>query len=60
MSAYVVRVADTVPASPARTHPPERAPLRLGLVQQRWHPDPIEHEQVLAEGIVLAAGEGAT
>jgi N-carbamoylputrescine amidase len=59
MSAYVVRVADAAPESPARTRPPERPPLRLGLVQQRWHQDPIEHERALAEGIALAAGEGA-
>jgi len=47
------------PASPARTRPPERAPLRIGLVQERWHPDPEEHEAALAAGIRLAAAEGA-
>ncbi|HYZ81839.1 MAG TPA: nitrilase-related carbon-nitrogen hydrolase [Solirubrobacteraceae bacterium] len=47
------------PPSPARTRPPERAPLRLGLVQERWHPDPAEHEAALAAGIRMAAGEGA-
>jgi len=46
-------------ASPARTRPAERAPLRLGLVQERWHPDPDEHEDALAAGIRIAAGEGA-
>lgn len=51
--------AYTVPNSPARTRPPSRAPLRLGLVQERWHPDPDEHEAALAEGIRIAAGEGA-
>jgi N-carbamoylputrescine amidase len=59
MSDYVVKVADAVPQSPARTRPPERPPLRLGLVQQRWHPDPLTLEQMLAEGIALAAEEGA-
>jgi N-carbamoylputrescine amidase len=59
LSDYIVKVADTVPDSPARTRPAERSPLRLGLVQQRWHEDPVEHEQALAEGIALAAGEGA-
>ena len=47
------------PASPARTRPPERAPLRLGLVQERWHPDPDEHEAALAAAIRIAAAEGA-
>jgi N-carbamoylputrescine amidase len=28
-------------------------------VQQRWHPDPDEHEEALANGIRIAAGEGA-
>jgi len=48
------------PESPARTRAAERAPLRLGLVQHRWHPDPTEHEEALADGIGLAAAEGAT
>jgi len=47
------------PTSPARTRPSERAPLRVGLVQQSWHEDPAAHEQALAEGIRIAAGEGA-
>ncbi len=47
------------PASPARTRPSSRQPLRLGLVQERWHPDPAEHEAALAQGIRLAAAEGA-
>jgi N-carbamoylputrescine amidase len=48
------------PESPARTRAAERAPLRLGLVQHRWHPDRTEHEEALADGIGLAAAEGAT
>ncbi len=48
------------PPSPARTRPPERTPLRLGLVQERWHADPEEHQAALAAGIRMAAGEGAT
>jgi N-carbamoylputrescine amidase len=48
------------PESPARTRPPERPPLRIGLVQERWHPDPEEHEHALAVGIRIAADEGAT
>jgi N-carbamoylputrescine amidase len=47
------------PVSPARTRPASRAPLRIGLVQQPWHPDPDEHEAALADGIRLAAQEGA-
>ena len=47
------------PASPARTRPAERTPLRVGLVQERWHPDPAEHERALIDGIERAAGEGA-
>jgi N-carbamoylputrescine amidase len=47
------------PPSPARTRPPTRAPLRIGAVQERWHPDPEEHEQALAAGIRLAAETGA-
>jgi N-carbamoylputrescine amidase len=47
------------PPSPARTEPSSRPPLRAGLVQERWHPDPEEHEAALAAGIRMAAGEGA-
>ncbi len=48
-----------LPDSPARTREPTRAPLRVGLVQERWHADPSEHEAALGEGIALAAGAGA-
>ncbi len=47
------------PDSPARTRPPAREPLRIGLVQDRWHEDAREHEQSLAAGIELAAANGA-
>jgi N-carbamoylputrescine amidase len=47
------------PPSPARTRPSERAPLRVGLVQERWHPDPEMHRGALAAGIRMAAAEGA-
>jgi N-carbamoylputrescine amidase len=47
------------PASPARTRPPERRPVRVGLVQERWHAEAAEHEAALAAGIAAAAGEGA-
>jgi N-carbamoylputrescine amidase len=45
--------------SPARTRPPDRAPFRIAALQQRWHPDPAEHEAALAAGIRLAAEHGA-
>ena len=48
-----------VPESLARTRPAARPPLRLGLVQEAWHPDLAEHQAALASGIALAAGEGA-
>ncbi|HEX6455957.1 MAG TPA: nitrilase-related carbon-nitrogen hydrolase [Solirubrobacterales bacterium] len=47
------------PESLARTRPASRQPFRIGAVQHRWHEDPEEHEAALAEGIRLAAGEGA-
>jgi N-carbamoylputrescine amidase len=47
------------PVSPARTQPPARGLLRVGLVQHRWHPDPDEHQEALAAGIRMAAAEGA-
>ena len=59
MSEYVVRVADQIPESLARTRPATREPLRIGLVQQRWHADPAEHEAALADGVSLAAKHGA-
>src|SRR3954469_19544158 len=50
----------TLPPSYARVREPTRPPLRVGAVQHRWHPDPAEHEAALAEGIRLAAEQGAT
>jgi N-carbamoylputrescine amidase len=48
-----------VPPSPARTRPPRRRPFRIAAVQHRWHPDPDEHAQALAEGVRTAVAEGA-
>jgi N-carbamoylputrescine amidase len=45
--------------SPARKRSPRRAPFRIGAVQERWHPDPEEHQQALAAGIRRAAEQGA-
>jgi N-carbamoylputrescine amidase len=46
--------------SPARTRAPGREPLRIGAVQQAWHPDPDEHREGLAAGIRIAASRGAS
>jgi N-carbamoylputrescine amidase len=54
----LIRAAEP-PESLARTRPPSRPPFRIAAVQHRWHPDPAEHEAALAEGIRIAAGEGA-
>jgi N-carbamoylputrescine amidase len=48
-----------VPSSPARVDEPSRRPFRIGAVQQRWNPDPGAHRAGLAEGVRLAAAEGA-
>ena len=52
-------LATEPPPSPARTRPPQRPPLRIAAVQQRWHPDPAEHEEALATGVRIAGAEGA-
>ena len=51
--------AYAIPDSPSRVEPPRRAPFRVAAVQHRWHPDPDEHRAALAEGVRLAAAEGA-
>src|SRR6266853_1714412 len=45
--------------SPARKRPPQRPVFRIAAVQERWHPDPLEHASALAAGIRRAASEGA-
>ena len=45
--------------SHARVRDAQRASLRIGLVQERWHPDPAEHREALSEGVRMAAAEGA-
>ncbi len=59
MEEFRLIVATDPPPSPARTRAAERPPFRIAAVQQRWHPDPEEHEAALAAGIELAAAEGA-
>jgi N-carbamoylputrescine amidase len=43
----------------ARVKPSNRHPLRVALVQTRWHQDASEHVNVLNAGIELAAQNGA-
>ncbi|HLH14920.1 MAG TPA: hypothetical protein VKV16_09040, partial [Solirubrobacteraceae bacterium] len=56
--APLIKATDALP-SLARTRPPQRAPFRIGAVQERWHEDPDEHRAALAAGIARAAREGA-
>jgi len=50
----------TAPDSPARTTVGTRTPLRAGLVQHRWQPDPAALKAELSEGIARAAALGAS
>jgi N-carbamoylputrescine amidase len=60
MSAKIALIeASGESGSPARTRPAERSPLRVAAVQERWHPDPDEHQEALAGAIRTAAGAGA-
>ncbi len=56
-----LRVIQTteIPPSYLRREPSRRPPLRVGVVQERWHADPREHEEALARGISVAAAAGA-
>jgi N-carbamoylputrescine amidase len=45
--------------SPARVDPQILEPVRVGLVQERWHADANEHRDAIARGVRIAAGEGA-
>ena len=56
---FQVIVAAGPHSSPARRRDPRRSTLRIGAVQHRWHPGPGEHEAAIAEGVRIAAGEGA-
>jgi N-carbamoylputrescine amidase len=59
MTIRLISSAGNVPESPARVDVARRTPFRIGAVQHRWHPDPAEHEAALAEGVRVAADEGA-
>jgi N-carbamoylputrescine amidase len=63
MDAYrhrVVTATGAPPVSWARVREATREPLRLGAVQHRFTPDQDVHRERVAEGIRIAAGEGAT
>lgn len=51
-------IAPTLP-SLSRVKPADRQPLRVALVQTRWHADETEHLKVLGEAIAIAADAGA-
>jgi N-carbamoylputrescine amidase len=55
----LITAVGDVPPSLARVEQPTRAPFRIGVVQEAWHPDAEEHVAALERGIALAAGEGA-
>ena len=55
----LIEATGSTPESLARVNDPEREPFRIGAVQQAWHEDPVTHQDLLAEGIRLAAGAGA-
>jgi N-carbamoylputrescine amidase len=59
MTEHVVITAFDPPPSPLSEGNPRRPPLRVGLVQEAWRPDPKEHEAALASGIRRAVGLGA-
>ena len=43
----------------ARVEEPTDGSITVGAVQHGWHPDPEEHRAALAEGVRLAADQGA-
>lgn len=51
-------IADA-PESLSRVKPGTRKPLRVALVQTKWHSDENQHQQILLEGIAQAAQAGA-
>jgi N-carbamoylputrescine amidase len=62
MTIRLISSAGRTPESPARVEADDerrRGLFRIGAVQERWHPDPVEHETALSEGVRVAAGEGA-
>src|SRR6195952_4942827 len=55
----LITAVGATPPSLARVDPPARAPFRIGVVQEAWHPDPEEHAAALETAIAMAAGGGA-
>jgi N-carbamoylputrescine amidase len=57
----LISSAGRLPDSPARVGDgaPRRMPFRVGAVQHRWHPDAATHAAALADGVRMAADEGA-
>jgi N-carbamoylputrescine amidase len=56
----LITALGTPPPSYARVDEPTRPPLRVGAVQERWHPDAAEHRAALADGVRMAVDQGAT
>jgi len=54
----VLTAFDVLP-SPARVNAPTRAPVRVGLVQLAWDPDPARHDEAIRAGVAAAAAAGA-
>ena len=52
----ILRTAFDVPDSPARVDAPRRAPVRVGLVQQRWHAGPGRARSGAARGCAHRRG----
>lgn len=52
-------IADAQPSLCPRTSGATGRHVTVGLVQTRWHADPEDHRAALAEGIGLAASQGA-
>jgi len=59
MSDYTVIRNFDPPSSPARVEPSKRPVVRVAAVQQRWQADAGAHREALAEGVRLAAAQGA-
>ena len=55
----VVARIDRPLESPARVQASDRRPVRVAAVQQRWHPDAVEHRDALADGVKAAVEHGA-
>jgi len=59
MNAQRVIKSGLVSVSPARVREPSRGVITVGAVQERFHPDPAEHEAALSAGVRAAVAAGA-